>query len=189
MNENNAIIKTLKSSRKIITLILIFQTFLLLLTFAFLFINNVTQLNLLNIGHPIILNAALFGFAGCLIYFSRKSYVYLIANKFLKIIRDNIKDKETDDYVISNIIHGYYLYLALRPFVGLIIGPIIYMLVLTGLITFMKTSISMDVELSRSGRYIIYFLSFIGGHASSDILDYFSKLAKKIVEKSSEKLS
>ena len=72
---------------------------------------------------------------------------------------------------------------------GLIIGPIIYMLVLTGLITFMKTSISMDAELSRSGRYIIYFLSFIGGHASSDILDYFSKLAKRIVEKSSEKIS
>lgn len=184
MKENNAIIKKLKSSRKVITIILIFQIFLLLLTFALLFINNATQLKLVDIGNPVILNAAFFGFAGCLIFFSRKSYVYLITNKFLKIVSDNTMSKETDDYVISNIIHGYYLYLALRPFVGLIIGPLIYMLVLTGLITFMKTSISMDTELSRSGRYIIYFLSFIGGHASSDILDYFSKLAKKIVEKS-----
>lgn len=183
MKENNAITKTLESSRKIITIIIIFQIFLLLLTFVLLFIYNATQLNLLNIGYSVIFNSSLFGFAGCLIYFSRKSYVYLITNKFFKIVCDITMNKETDDYVISNIIYGYYLYLTLRPFVGLIIGPIIYMLVLTGLITFMKASISMDTELSRSGRYIIYFLSFIGGHASSDILDYFSKLAKKIVEK------
>lgn len=189
MKENNAITKTLESSKKIITIILIFQILLLLLTFALLFVNNATQLNLFDIQYPVIVNSALFGFAGCLIYFSRKSYVYLITKKFLKIASDNSMNKETDDYVISNIIYGYYLYLVLRPFVGLIIGPIIYMLVLTGLITFMKTSISMDPELSRSGRYIIYFLSFIGGHASSDILDYFSKLAKKIVEKSNEKIS
>ncbi len=188
MKDNNAVIELLENSRKIITLILIFQIFLLLLTFVSLLINNTVQLNFFNTGHSILVNVALFGFAGCLIYFSRKSYVYLITNKFLKIVRENILDKEIDEYAISNIIRGYYLYLILRPFVGLIIGPIIYMLVITGLITFMKTSISLDAELARSGRYIIYFLSFIGGHASSDILDYFSKLAKRIVEKSGEKV-
>jgi hypothetical protein len=189
MKENNATIKLLERSRKTVTLILIFQIFLLLLTFAFLFITNTTQLNFFNVRSSIILNSALFGFAGCLIFFSRKSYVYLITKKFLKIVNDNTMNTETDDYVIYNIFYGYYLYLTLRPFVGLIIGPIIYMLVLTGLITFIKASIPMDAELSRSGRYVIYFLSFIGGHASSDILDYFSKLARKIVEKNSEKIS
>lgn len=55
------------------------------------------------------------------------------------------------------------------------------MLVITGLVTFVSKSVNYQAELSQSGKYFIYIISFIGGHASSDILDRFSKLAKKIV--------
>lgn len=175
-NTNDDLIR----SRKVLTVIFICQIILTLIVFASLFSYNVFYYNLFNEELHVIVNSALFSFAGSLIYFSRKSYVYLISNKFYKLVRDRSADADTDDGSLSNTIRGYYLYLTLRPIVGLIIGPLIYMLIITGLITFMKTTITSNAELSRSGRYFIYFLSFISGHASSDILDYFSKIAKKI---------
>ncbi len=147
---------------------------------------NTTNFLLLSAETLVVINAALFGFSGCLIYFSRKSYVYLITNKVSKIVSNNTKSGNPDTYSISSVMRGYYLYLTLRPFVGLIIGPIIYMLIVTGLITFMKTSITPDTALSRSGKFLVYLLSFFAGHASSDILDYFSKLAKKIAIKENQ---
>lgn len=176
----------LKKSRKIITLIFIFQTILLLLSCVFLLIFNATKLIVFNAPSYVVINAALFGFTGSLVYFSRKSYVYLITNKFSKIISNDSMNEKKDDNAILSTITGYYLYLVFRPFVGLIIGPLIYMLVLTGLTTFINISVPIGTELSRSGMFLIYFLSFVGGHASSDILDYFSKLAKKIVIKYTE---
>lgn len=173
--------KVFQKSRKVITGIFIYQTIFLVATLILLFLINATNFVPLNLQADIlvIINAALFGWAGCLVYFSRKSYVYLITNKFYKIYLDKKEKREPDSNIVT-IMHGYYLYLIFRPFVGLIIGPLMYMLSLTGLITFMKASAAVSVELSRSGRYFIYFLSFLAGHALSDILDYFSKLAKRI---------
>jgi hypothetical protein len=80
---------------------------------------------------------------------------------------------------------GYFLYLIFRPFVGIIIGPLIFMLSSIGLVTFVKTQVQSAAEFSKTGEYFIYLISFFSGHASSDMFDYFSKLAKKIIIKDS----
>jgi hypothetical protein len=105
--------------------------------------------------------------------------VYLITNKFSRLLKEQQTD-ENDEDAKNNVIRGYYLYLTFRPFVGLVIGPILYLFVMAGLITFIKHPITSPAEVSQPGRYFIYVLSFLGGHASSDLLDYFSRVIKKI---------
>lgn len=179
--------KILMNTRKYITTIFIFQTVFFIMSLIALYMVNISK-NILFPGElTVIINSSLFGFLGSIIFFSRKSYVYLITNKFFKILDDNFKKKNIN--AILNTIRGYYLYLIFRPLVGLVIGPILYMLAITGLITFMKTSVNIGTEISRSGRYLIYIISFLGGHASSDVLDYFSKIAKSIVIKNDKKIS
>ncbi len=126
----------------------------------------------------IMINSSLFGFIGCVIYFSRKSYVYLITNKLSKTIQN-----ESIVNCARSTLVGYYLYLIFRPFVGLVIGLLFFMLISTGLVTFMKSAVNLETDISTSGKYFIYILSFLGGHTSSDMLDYFSKVAKKIAIK------
>lgn len=179
---NNDLLKDVRSK---ITKIYLFQ--------ILLFILSVATLGVINLRHlitdeiiSIVVNSSLFGLLGCLIYFSRKSYVYLITGKFTKIITGEQDPDINDVDSIKSAIRGYYLYLIFRPFVGLVIGPILFMFVMSGLLTFIKKNIDINNEIARSGRYTIYIISFLGGHASSDLFDWFSKIAKKIVLKESE---
>lgn len=189
MNEsdkNNILVQLLTDLKKKLTIIFILQTLLILFALLTLVIFNIFQFTGLGIGNKVILNSALFGYLGSLVFFSRKSYVYLITKKFLNIINAYDISIPSNVHTIDSIIRGYYLYLFFRPLVGLIIGPILYMISLTGLITFMEKSIDLKIQISQSGRYFIYIISFLGGHASSDVLDRFSKVAQKIVLNSSK---
>lgn len=179
INENK-IDEILLNSKKKLTIIFIAQTLMLLITILLLFLLNIGIIKLVPKPFFPIVNSAFFGFIGSLIYFSRKSYVYLITNKFKKIIDENKDGGNQTINSIKNIARGYYLYLFFRPFVGIVIGPILYMLALTGLITLIKSSVNENETISQSGRYLIYILSFVGGHSSSDILDKFSKFASQI---------
>lgn len=155
--------------------IFIFQMFLLAISLILLAGINLYPYFQLAPKPAIMLNSSLFGFVGCVIYFSRKSYVYLITNKLSK----SIENECNVDCARSTLV-GYYLYLIFRPFVGLVIGLLFFMLISTGIVTFMKSAINIETDISTSGKYFIYILSFLGGHTSSDMLDYFSKVAKKI---------
>ena len=181
--DNIKTIDCLKKSRHILLSIFIYQFILLIITFYLLIYYNF--LAPYDQTHLPILNSALFSLIGALIYFSRKSYVYLITSKFYKIS----KKENYNNQNLNSIFLGYYLYLIFRPFVGLIIGPILYMLSTLGLITFVKTQINIDPEFSKKGEYFIYLLSFFAGHACSDMFDYFSKVAKKIIIKNNEKVT
>jgi hypothetical protein len=98
-----------------------------------------------------------------------------------------IRDEETNDerYEMraASAITGYYSYLLLRPAAGAFIGPVLYMLAVSGLSTFAGRSIQSDAGISQAGRYLIYTVSFLGGHASSEIFDYFTWLARSVVAK------
>ena len=61
------------------------------------------------------------------------------------------------------------------PFLTLIMG---------GLATFMKAPVRAS-EMSLSGKYLLWAMSFLGGHTSSDLFDRFSKLGKDTVMKKS----
>ena len=170
----------LETIKRNLILIFIYQTLLLLSVFILFYILNFTDL-LPTVSHKLI-NSVLFGFAGSLIYFSRKTYVYLITSKLYKIIEPSDSVNITQQRLVLT---GYFLYLIFRPFVGIIIGPLIFMLSSIGLVTFVKTQVQSAAEFSKTGEYFIYLISFFSGHASSDMFDYFSKLAKKIIIKDS----
>lgn len=170
----------LKKIKRNLTLIFIYQSILLLLVFLIFYLLNCTTL--ITFGNNKLLNSVLFGFAGSLVYFSRKTYVYLITSKLCKIIENSDSENCTKQQLV---LVGYYLYLIFRPFVGIIIGPLIFMLASIGLVSFVKTQVQVSTEFSKTGEYFIYLLSFFSGHASSDMFDYFSKLAKKIIVKES----
>lgn len=161
----------------------IYQGILLLSVFFILYmIANFEKNNPdLIFASPVILYAAAFGFMGSIINFFRKTYVYLITHKFKRVLEEQGANPENNSDHLKEVINGYCLYLIFRPFAGLVIGPVVYMLAFTGLLIFVKQSINVGPELTIQGRYLIYIVAFVGGHASSEILDYFSRLAKKIV--------
>jgi hypothetical protein len=136
-------------------------------------------------------NVALLGFIGSLLYFSRKIYVYLIANKIFRIESEINRDVEqssdgAEDIRIGRFqsrLAGYYLYLAARPIGGLAIGPIIAMIILSGLTTLSKNATITGSQLSSAGIYIIYVFSFVGGYTSSDMFDYLSKAGGRLFAK------
>jgi hypothetical protein len=168
----------LKTIRKNLVFIFFYQTGLLLLVFLLFYVLNFTTY--IPIDNHKLLNSVLFGLAGSLIYFSRKTYVYLITSKLYNIVVDSEPDNTSKHQLVLT---GYYLYLIFRPFVGIIIGPLIFMMASIGLVSFVKSQVQVSNEFSKTGEYFIYLLSFFSGHASSDMFDYFSKLAKKITVK------
>ncbi len=180
------------ASRTKITAILTVQVICMLLIMVALVALNTGVVAVFSGQIRTVVNSALLGYLGTLVFFSRKCYVYLITNKFLRMIEENQKNWSDSLPAILSTVRGYYLYLLFRPLVGLVIGPVLYMFFLCGLITFMNAPATSSTDLSRSGTYLIYVISFVGGHASSDLLDRFSRLAKKMViegEKTNEDLS
>jgi len=136
-------------------------------------------------GYRIPTISSLLSFAGCLIYFSRKDYVYLITNKVGRVLA-SIRPESAPGLVVETFrsaATGYYCYLLFRPFAGALIGPVLYMIVVSGLVTFGRESMIPEAGVSQAGKYLLFTLSFLGGHAASDIYDYFSWLAKASVAK------
>lgn len=133
----------------------------------------------------IMVNASLLGFLGSLLYFSRKVYVYLITDKFRRLMQEKEGRGNNDNNVdkFRTQIIGYYIYLSTRPVAGLIIGPLLLMFVLAGLTTFSRASTECEVGVSTAGIYSIYVVSFIGGYSSSDLFDYFSNLGGRLISK------
>jgi hypothetical protein len=136
-------------------------------------------------------NSGLLGLLGSLLFFSRKTYVYLITNKLIRIedeveadARKRGHDANVDKIVLYQArLIGYYLYLIVRPLGGAAIGPLTAMIILGGLSTLSKTSSANAGTLSAAGIYIIYLFSFIGGYTSSDMFDYLSKAGSRFVAK------
>ena len=127
---------------------------------------------------------ALFALIGNAIYFSRKCYVYLITDKFGNLVSRASEESNADANYLRRKLAGYYLYLIIRPLMGVAIGPILYLLVISGgLITFAAVRAGDSIDLSAGGKYLICAASFLAGHASSDVFDYFSWLAAKRIRK------
>ncbi len=166
----------LSKSRFWLTFIFIVQSTLILICSIGLALYNLGIISWLS-AYDVIINSALFGEFGTLVYFSRKTYVYLITNKFFSV---SCAVADGNIECIKGAFRGYYLYLMFRPIVGIIIGPLMYMLVIAGLISFMKMHVTID-QMSLSGKAFIYIISFLGGHTSSDLFDRFSKLAKEVM--------
>jgi hypothetical protein len=138
-------------------------------------------------------STALIGFSGSLLYFSRKTYVYLMTNKISRIKSElevgdaaTLSDASTEERYRARLT-GYYVYLAVRPVGGLAIGPLVTMIILGGLTTLSKTANLNASALSAAGVYIVYVFSFIGGYISSDLFDYLSRTGGRILTKSGEK--
>jgi hypothetical protein len=126
----------------------------------------------------------LFALLGNVIYFSRKCYVYLITDKFVKLADGTSPGASASSDHLSRVLTGYYLYLIFRPISGIAIGPILYMLVVSGgLITFAGVHVGNSITLSVGGKYLICAASFLAGHASSDMFDYFSWVAASRIRK------
>ena len=121
----------------------------------------------------------LFGFAGALLYFSRKCYVYIITDKYKRILADS----DNKDSSAREKAMGYYAYLTLRPFGGIAIGPVAAMLILGGLSTLSKNDGGQGVaNLSDAGRYLIMLAAFVGGYTSSDLFDALSTFGKNALK-------
>jgi len=124
-------------------------------------------------------NVSLFGFVGSLLFFSRKVYVYLITDKIGRVLQSF--DTIEADSRVRAAMAGYFWYLVWRPFVGLVVGPLVTFIVLGGLNTIAKSETSGTLALSVAGICVIYVLSFVGGYTSSDLLDYLSKTGGKLL--------
>jgi hypothetical protein len=133
------------------------------------------------------MNAALIGFIGSLLYFGRKAYVYLITEKFRRLEAELVQDGAIDQTMLEQRMRGkiigYYMYLSLRPFAGLVIGPAVAMIILGGVTTLTKSSGTGAGALSQPGLLLIYLFSLIGGYTSSDMFDYLSKSGKRFISK------
>lgn len=79
MSENFEL-SLVKDYKKKLTYIFMFQTILFVSSILILVFVNIHQGIFGNLSIPVI-NSSLFGFIGSLVYFSRKSYVYLITQK------------------------------------------------------------------------------------------------------------
>lgn len=179
---------SLPRARIALTLILGYHGVLFVLTIALMLLVRSGRIDFPSQDFRVLVYCALFGLLGSLIYFSRKCYVYLITNKLGKLLRQMEQDAPSGATAIDEVraaFLGYYLYLLVRPFAGVVIGPVLYMLAVSGLATFGGTSSSAadPPAVSRAGRYVLYSLSFLGGHASSDMFDYFTWLAKRLIIK------
>lgn len=124
-------------------------------------------------------NVALFGFIGSLLYFSRKVYTYLMTDKVGRVVSD-LAVKGGDDAVDAAMV-GYYWYLAVRPLVGLAIGPLVTFIVLGGLNTIAKAETAGSLALSDAGICAIYVLTFVGGYTASDLLDGLSRIGGRLI--------
>lgn len=163
----------------------LWQTALVIATGYALYCTNLTPDGVFSLGgdvHRLWTDAVLFGFLGSLLNFSRKAYVYLITDKLWRIGDDidaNLSKgsvtHELSEEIFRTRLTGYYLYLATRPFGGLVIGPLVTMLILGGLTTLGKSGPHDATALSPAGIYLIYLFSFVGGYTSSDMFDYLSK--------------
>jgi hypothetical protein len=133
-------------------------------------------------------NTALFGFIGSLLFFGRKAYVYLITDKFCRVEADILAERGVDPALVEGRLRsrtiGYYMYLSLRPLGGIVIGPIVAMLILSGLTTLTKSAAMNASSLSPAGLFLIYLFSVVGGYTSSDMFDYLSKIGSRLKSKS-----
>ena len=124
---------------------------------------------------------ALLGFAGALVYFSRKTYVYLIKDKFFEISFVEGQTEPIYERILSRMT-GYFIYLSLRPLVGLVIGPMYYLVITSGLAAFVSIPAPQQFTLSSTGVSVLYSLAFIGGLTSSDFLDYLTRIGKRLLQ-------
>lgn len=181
----NALSDLYRSARKVLVLIGLSHIGFVIVTLWVLFqLNMREQGNFTPPAKSVMIMAALLGFLGSLLYFSRKIYVYLITDKFFEMMRiqDDISNEDIKIDRFKSMLFGYYIYLSTRPIAGLVIGPLLYMAVLAGLTTFSKAPTGPEVSLSTAGVYLIYVISFIGGYSSSDLFDYFSGLGAKLIK-------
>jgi hypothetical protein len=131
----------------------------------------------------IIVNSALVGFVGSLLYFSRKVYVYLITNKFGRVLEDRRcgqTESDWNSHEYKTAILGYCMYLTARPIAGLMIGPLLMMAIQGGLLTMAARETGSEIAMSRVGMYLVYFVSFVGGYSCSDMFDCLSQLGSKL---------
>ena len=178
--------QTHRNARRVLFLLIALHSVLLLTTIAAIMAITLGRFATVISGYRIPVISSLLSFAGSLIYFSRKDYVYLITAKFgrvLQTIRATESSPEAATESLKSAVSGYYCYLLFRPLAGALIGPVLYMIVVSGLVTFGKPSIVPEAGVSQAGKYLLFTLSFLGGHAASDIFDYFSWLARESVAK------
>jgi hypothetical protein len=134
----------------------------------------------------VIINAALLGFLGSLLYFSRKVYVYLITDKFHRVMHEQGLAQPVggeDVQRFRNALIGYYVYLSLRPMAGFVIGPLLLMALYAGLTTLSVPATGAEVAISSAGAYLVYFVSFVGGYSSSIMFDTMSELGRKLLRR------
>lgn len=134
----------------------------------------------------VLVNSALLGFLGSLFYFGRKVYVYLIADKFGRILESQSGSASVTGEALDRFraaLVGYYIYLSTRPLAGLVIGPLLLVAILAGLLTFSPSPSGSHAVVSVAGTCLIYFISFVGGYSSGDMFDYLSSLGAKIARK------
>jgi hypothetical protein len=137
-------------------------------------------------------NASLIGFSGSLLYFARKTYVYLITNKVWRIGREATTEgnavfgESSAEARYRARLLGYYVYLLGRPFGGLAIGPLVAMIILGGLTSLSKAGSLSVSALSEAGAFTVYVFSFIGGYISSDLFDYLSRAGSRLLAKGNE---
>jgi hypothetical protein len=172
----------------------LYHALLTLVVMLALYLTNVSDAATLSFSdgdRHLWINAAMLGFLGSLLYFSRKTYVYLITDKLYRLEAEATKDTQasgnslgaTKDERYRTRLIGYYVYLIIRPFAGIAIGPMSAMIILGGLTTLSKNSSVSGSALSQTGIYVVYLFSFVGGYTSSDMFDYLSKLGGRLVAK------
>lgn len=175
-------------SRRCLVLIGLGHTILVIVTLWALYGLNLKNDagDLTSSNRAIMVNASLLGFLGSLLYFGRKVYIYLITDKFRRVLQDRgitMPNSDEDLDKLQSVITGYYIYLSIRPIAGFVVGPLLLMAVLAGLTTLSNPFHGSEITMSTAGMYLIYVLSFIGGYSSSDLFDYFSALGSKLVSK------
>lgn len=168
-----------KQFNRNLTLICVLHTLLFVFSSALLSFAQLRMLpHPLNEDVPAFWTAVCFaGLIGAFLYFGRKCYSYQIGDKFDKII-----EGAPNEEVGAARIGGYYLYLLLRPFAGIAIGPIAAMVVMGGISTISSQTTSAGPQsVSDVGRYIIYLAAFVGGYTSSDLFDGLAKFGKSVL--------
>jgi hypothetical protein len=168
-----------KSFRTRLVWIGIFHTIATVLVLVVLYTMNAGRIGSIALFdlERLLSNAALLSALGGLLYFSRKTYTYLITDKLGRVTGSGVEEK------VQTQITGYTLYLCTRPVGAIVVGPLIVLAVLAGLTTLVARSGTASVAISEPGMYLIYFVSFIGGYSSSDLFDYFSALGSRLIKR------
>lgn len=133
----------------------------------------------------LVVSTAYTSFVGSILYFSRKTYVYLVTDKIHHAISERgIPSPPTRSSVerARAVAVGYYLYLTIRPLAGLVVGPVLLMGVLGGVLVVGNVQGQGSAEdlLSRTGLFLLHIFAFISGYTSSDIFDYFSEVGRRM---------